>query len=442
MGFDWYIFLGVVVVSLAMWWGRRGRGGIPHVEYDLPVVGHTWQLVTNPKDFLTRCRRRYGDAFSVSFLGKRIYILCGKGGGTIALLVNFQNLYLVQALGRWEASPTEGTISGLRVVVELVLPIANRIQPALVQHVHEAIDSLRKGALGLEELVGSVIASTFGLIIFGKLAKQQAIEAHLKHYSRRVEAVLGYGMVVGMVPLVGPIFGKFMVSYLSPTWQARREIHNAIVDHVQLRQAQPSQPSQSVLDSLADAGHPPVAIANALLLVFATVGSTTRAAQQHLIHLLATPHSIPELRLLLDPALDSLPKDGLGYPLIYNNHPFMASAFRESLRHFTHRLEGWRRLAYDLPLRSGKTIPPNSIALDFPNLHLDPEIYGQDALEFKLSAYLSQLVGLYVSALIARYDVVPMERVDFHTNPYIKDIKVHLVERERPPGIGTNTVAE
>ncbi|KAJ9062275.1 hypothetical protein DSO57_1012491 [Entomophthora muscae] len=365
-------------------------------------------------------------------------------------------MFLEQALGKWKVSGKEDVaISGLKTVSGVMLPLVHRIQENISRLVHQAVNKRAKeDPVGLEDFVGSTIAEVFGLILFGDMAHDKVIAKHLGSYSRKIEGILGYGMVMGVIPFVGPALGRWIVTWLSPTWKARRDIYSAVVS----RQAQPKRQSDCVMDILLDEGHSPSAIANALvLMIFATVGSTTRAAQQHLIHLMSLPHFIPLLRSHLDAVLETIPKDDFGNPIITKETPIpaMASALKESLRHFTHRLEGWRKLDYDLPLLHGGHVPKHSIiAIDFPNLHFDQDAYGSDAHQYLPLRFMdattstknflvfgfgkhacpgrhlsSQLIVLFMSALLARHDPTA-PGVSFDTNPYFKDIQIHLSPRQ------------
>ncbi|ORY96217.1 cytochrome P450 [Syncephalastrum racemosum] len=51
---------------------------VPFVSGSLPVLGHTIQMERAPREFLARCKERYGSAFAIRLAGQNFYVLTGN----------------------------------------------------------------------------------------------------------------------------------------------------------------------------------------------------------------------------------------------------------------------------------------------------------------------------------------------------------------------------
>ncbi|KAJ9059598.1 hypothetical protein DSO57_1000559 [Entomophthora muscae] len=64
----------VVVLVKRVLFGNR-KDTVPHVGSWLPLVGHNLKLRYHARTFLAECRAKYGTAYSIGYLGKKLYIL-------------------------------------------------------------------------------------------------------------------------------------------------------------------------------------------------------------------------------------------------------------------------------------------------------------------------------------------------------------------------------
>lgn len=69
-----FLALVLVVFTRKLLYGVK-KGSVPHVSSWLPLVGHNLKLRYHARTFLAKCRAKYGTAYSIGYLGKKLYIL-------------------------------------------------------------------------------------------------------------------------------------------------------------------------------------------------------------------------------------------------------------------------------------------------------------------------------------------------------------------------------
>ncbi|KAI9291607.1 cytochrome P450 [Neoconidiobolus thromboides FSU 785] len=184
-----------------------------------------------------------------------------------------------------------------------------------------------------------------------------------------------------------------MIKKDNPSVKERKFIYDRIEKYIESRRKRIKNGEEleagGVVDALSDKGYTINQIAQAIMVLgFASISTTTRNATCLISDLLAFPEYFKILREEQKKIIETAEKDETGSPLLtkqeIDQFEYLNSTIRETLRHRANHLEAWRYTEVDRVLPNGMKIPKGTImALDLPNIHFNPEVYGSKEINSK-----------------------------------------------------------